>query len=118
MSRERVMQLTNDIYEIYEDARTAEERFVYKKLQGIKLSKEAQAVLDKAIELTEKSFKFRTVFNDDYPEYQILNWDCGWYQIKALLKQYMPKELKEFDALFKQLSNKMRPMVYDLGFLK
>ena len=118
MSRERVMQLANDIYEIYEDARIAEERFVYKKLQSIKLSKEAQAVLDKAIELTEKSFKYRTVFNDDYPEYQILNWDCGWYQIKALLKQYMPKELKEFDALFKHLSNKMRPMVYELGFLK
>ena len=52
------------------------------------------------------------------PEVQILNWDCGWYQIKQLLKEFMPNELKEFNALFKTLADKMRPQIYELGFLK
>lgn len=102
----------------YEEARTDNERYVYNKLQEIQLSAEAQVVLDKATELAEKSFPFRPLFNQEHPEYQIYNWDCGWYQIKGLLNTYMPNDLKEFSALFKQLSDKMRPMVYELGFLK
>ena len=42
----------------------------------------------------------------------------GWYQIKGVLKEYMPEALKEFNELFKKLADKMRPMVYELGFLK
>ena len=94
------------------------ERYVYTILKGIELSKEARNVLDKAIELTRKTFKYRLLFNDEHPEYQILNADCGWYQLKALIKEYMPNELKEFQKLYKDLSDKMRPMVYELGFLK
>ena len=30
----------------------------------------------------------------------------------------MPDELKEFRTIYKQLADKMRPMVYELGFLK
>jgi len=29
--------------------------------------------------------QFRALFDQEHPEYQILNWDCGWYQIKGLL---------------------------------
>lgn len=42
----------------------------------------------------------------------------GWYQVKAILKEYMPNELKEFRELYKKLADKMRPMVYELGFLR
>ena len=42
----------------------------------------------------------------------------GWYQIKGMLKEYFPNELKEFNELYKALADKMRPMVYELGFLK
>ena len=87
-------------------------------LQNIELSNEAKVVLDKAIELTKKSFRYRELFNEEHPEYQILNFDCGWYQIKAMLKEYMPQEYKEFTELYKKLADKMRPMVYELGFLK
>ena len=47
-----------------------------------------------------------------------MNWDCGWYQIKALAKEYGKNQLDEFNALYKTLADKMRPMVFDLGFLK
>lgn len=104
--------------ECYADAHTSTDRYVYTILNGIELSVEAQAVLDKAKELTIKSFPYRSLFNEEHPEYQINNWDCGWYQIKALVKEYMPEDYKKFNELYKALGDKMRPMVYELGFLK
>lgn len=120
MSKQCIMELAdaNNYAETYADARTDSERYVYQQLQKVELSAEAKAVLEKAIELTEKTFKYRQLFNQEHPEYQIMNWDCGWYQIKALVDNYLPAELKEFTALLDKLSDKMRPMVYELGFLK
>ena len=122
MSKQEMLDLAeeyNNDY-TYEDALNSEERFVYLKLQEIKddLSPEAKAVLDKATDLVKKSFKYREMFNESHPEYQINNWDCGFYQIKALLKEFMPDDLKEFRAIYKQLADKMRPVIYELGFLK
>ena len=122
MSKQEMLDLAekyNNDY-TYEDALNSEERFVYLKLQEIKddLSPEAKAVLDKATDLVKKSFKYREMFNESHQEYQINNWDCGFYQIKALLKEFMPDDLKEFRAIYKQLADKMRPMIYELGFLK
>lgn len=121
MSKQEMLDLAEEYHNdyTYEDALNSEERFVYLKLQEIKddLSPEAKAVLDKATDLVKKSFKYREMFNESHPEYQINNWDCGFYQIKALLKEFMPDDLKEFIAIYKQLADKMRPMVYELGFL-
>ena len=120
MSKNDIMQLASDngFDFTFNDAMVSNERYVYTKLQGIELSQEAKAVLDMAIELTKASFKYRGMFDEEHPEYQIMNWDCGWYQIKGMLKEYMPNALKEFNELFKALGDKMRPMVYELGFLK
>ena len=120
MCKEEILQLASDnqLDECYNDARTAKDRYVYQKLQTISLSPEAQAVLDKANEIVRATFKFRELFNGSNPEYQIMNWDCGWYQIKALAKEYGKNQLDEFNALYKALADKMRPMVYTLGFLK
>lgn len=93
------------------------ERFVYKKLQTVTLSPDAQAVLDKATELVKSSFKYRKQFNQEHPEYHINTWDAGWYQIKGMLKQYDPEGLKQFNELYKKLEDRMRPLVYELGFL-
>ena len=122
MSKQEMLDLAekyNNDY-TYEDALNSEERFVYLKLQEIKddLSPEAKAVLDKATDLVKSSFKYREMFNESHPEYQINNWDAGWYQIKALLKEFMPNELKTFRTLHKQLGDKIRQQVYELGFLK
>ena len=120
LSKEEMLELSNVNGNdwCYNDARTSEERYVYKLLQSIELSNEAQAVLDKASEILRKTFKFRTMFNEDKPEYQINNWDCGWYQIKALAKEYCKEDLEQFKELYKKLSDKMRPQVYELGFLR
>ena len=120
MSKNEILDLANEYgFDFtFNDANVSNERYVYTLLQNIELSNEAKVVLDKAIELTKKSFRYRELFNEEHPEYQILNFDCGWYQIKAMLKEYMPQEYKEFAELYKKLADKMRPMVYELGFLK
>ena len=121
MSKSEMESLANEhnLDAVYNDARTSSERFVYEKLQSITLSAEAQIVLDKASELIRKSFKYREMFSEEHTEYQLDKcWDAGWYQIKALLKEYMKDELKEFQTLYKALVDKMRPQVYELGFLK
>lgn len=110
---EKANEVGND--EMYNDARVSSDRYVYTKLQGITLSAEAQAVLDKANEILDATMKRRMVFDAEKSEYQVNNWDCGWYQIKAMATK---EELKEFKVLFDKLADKMRPMVYELGFLK
>ena len=98
MSKNEIIELADkEGYEFtYTDAQSSQERFVYKKLQDISLSDEAQDVLDYAIKLTKDSFKYRKEWNERHPEYQIMNWDCGWYQLKFMLKEYMPEERKSF----------------------
>lgn len=120
MSKNDVVDLadSSDNTDCYNDANTSEDRYVYKHLKTIKLSKEAQAVLDKATEIVRKTFPYRTLFDEAHPEYQINNWDCGWYQIKALAKEYMPEDFEQFKVLYKKLADKMRPVVYEVGFLK
>lgn len=121
MGKDEVMELanTNNNDECYEDCRTDNDRYVYGLLNGgLTLSDEAKAVLDKAREITIKSFPYRQLFNEEHPEYQINNWDCGWYQIKALAKEHYQDDYNEFCNLYKKLADKMRPMVYELGFLK
>ena len=120
MSKNEILELADECSndECYMDARTDNERYVYELLQNITLSPEAQAVLDYARDLTRKTFKYRKLFDESHPDYQINGWDIGYYQLKALWKEYAPNEFKEFKELFKNLANKMRPMVYELGFLK
>lgn len=120
MSREEMKQLANENGNdvCYQDANVSTDRYVYNLLQNITLSEEAQLVLDKACELVRKTFKYRMMFDEDNENYQINNWDCGWYQIKALAKEYTKDDFEEFKSLYKKLGDKMRPMVYELGFLR
>jgi hypothetical protein len=55
---------------------------------------------------------------EEYPEYHLNTWDCGWYQIKKILKKYMPDELKAFRKMYKEFENRMWDGVYMFGFLK
>ena len=120
MGKDEMMKLANEngYDECYNDCKVSNERYVYGLLKDIELSAEAKAVLDKAIEITRKTFAYRGLFNEEHVEYQVMNWDCGWYQIKAIAKEYAKDDYKVFCDLFKKLADKMRPMVYELGFLK
>ena len=106
----------------YDDCKSSSERYVADLLfnQGLykNLSTEAKEVLDKAIDMTRNTFSRREQFDDENSKYQIMNWDCGYYQLKELWKVYCPNDFKEFRESFKRLQDKLIPMVYELGFLK
>jgi hypothetical protein len=46
------------------------------------------------------------------------SWDAGYAQLKLVWKEYFQEEFKEFRQLYKNLEDRMRPLVYELGFLK
>lgn len=120
LSKYQMMELAKEYNyeELYNDALVSNERFIYKYLNTITLSKEAQAVLDKATELLIKGFKYRQQENDEHREYHLNTFDASFYQNKIIWKKYLPNEYNEFQKLFKTLCDKVRPMIYELGFLK
>lgn len=125
LSKERMLELseTNNFEEMYYDAKFAEERHVYKLLFGEeriydKLSVDARNVLDLATRLVEKTYKFRQTLHQSKPEYHLQAWDAGWYQIKLILKEYYPIDYARFVGTYRAFEDRMRPMVYELGFLK
>jgi hypothetical protein len=122
MSKNEMTELANqgNYTELYNDARTDSDRYVHTLLfggEGIynQLSDEAKDVLDSATNLVRLSFGMRRNFADDTN--QLNSWDAGYAQLKLLWKEYYPEQFKEFRAKYKILEDKMRPMVYELGFL-
>ena len=115
--RELANQNNNPI--LYQDTfKYPDDRFVYNKLQEKQgqFSPDAQAVLDKAIELTRLSFPYR---KDADPKFHLNSWDASWYQIRmGILKEHFPAEYAEFRQLLLILRKRMAPLVYELGFLK
>jgi len=122
MSKEEMMDLANDINytELYNDARTDNNRYVHNLLFGEQniyeqLSPDAKIVLDKATELVRLSMNMRSHFADDHNH--LNSWDAGYGQLKLVWKEYFAEEFKEFRQLYKTLEDRMRPLVYELGFL-
>lgn len=125
LSRKEMMELANEAgYDaLYRDAKAADERFVYKKLFGAenvyaKLSPDAKAVLDAATELLKKSIAMRQAMSEEHPEYHLDTFDAGYAQLKLVWKEYFKEEFEKFRALYKAFEDRMRPLVYKLGFLK
>lgn len=109
----------DDNEEVYNDIIAfPNERFLFNKIKTATFSKEAQDVYDFSVELVKKSFKYRKLLNDEYPEYNFNSWDAGWYQVKYLVDKYLNDDFKKFDRLYKILFEKWKPYVYTLGFLK
>ena len=107
--------------ELYNDARTSSDRHVHKLLFGEeriydKLSFDAKLVLDKATELVEKSMELRQIMVND--ENHLDAWDAGYAQLKLVWKEYFQEDFREFRQLYKNLEERMKPLVYELGFLK
>jgi hypothetical protein len=122
MSVDKMKELSDEkgYDELYNDARTSPDRYVHKLLFGEeriydKLSPDAKEVLDKATELVEKSIELRQVMAND--ENHLNSWDAGYAQLKLVWKEYFQEDFKEFRQLYKELENRMRPLVYELGFL-
>ena len=124
MPRDRMTQLANENNNafMFNDARTSKERYVYILLNNPEisslLSPTAKQLLDMATAMMEKTVKYRPLFESDHPNHHIHTWDAGYYQLKDLWKEYLPEEFKRFRDLFKSFGNELRPLVYELGFLR
>lgn len=96
-----------------------ESDFMARHMKNATHSAEAQAVLDEGLKLWRRfhAIQFPRKIRD---EFKLGRPDAGWYQIRRALEAYGDAELtdfKPFQAAYVTLSSKLRPMVFDLGFL-
>ncbi len=96
-----------------------ESDFMARYIADLDFSPEAQAVLNEGRKLfirfhaTQFPRKIREELKLGRP-------DAGWYQVRRALEAYGDTELTDFDpfkSAYAALSDKLRPMVYELGFL-
>lgn len=86
-------------------------------------SHEAQQVLDEGRKLWQAYFAYTDVYTVR-DELKLNRPDVGWYQVRKAIEarnssgDYPPVSFKPFQAAYKVLTEKLQPMVYDLGFLK
>lgn len=96
-----------------------ESDFMVRYMAGMAFSPEAQAVLDEGRKLFQR-FHATSFPNKVRQEYKLNRADAGWYQVRRALEAYGDLELTDFDpfkAAYAALTEKLRPLVYDLGFL-
>jgi hypothetical protein len=84
------------------------------------LSKEAKAVLSQGKILWQHyhASEFERKIKD---EFKLNRADVGWYQIRKALEAHAKNAVVDFEPFkiaYAELSNKLRPMVYELVFLK
>ncbi len=100
-----------------------ESDFMVQYLANKVLSPEAQAVLDAGRKLWKAYFSTTDAHNIR-EEFKLNRPDVGWYQIRNALVarnksgDYEPTNFEPFEATYKALGDKLRPQVYELGFLK
>ena len=94
-----------------------------KYMNGKAFSNEADQVLEEGKKLWQEYYK-ATDTRDVYDNLKLNRADVGWYQIRNALKKrnesgdYVPVDFKPFENVYKTLSEKLQPQVYELGFLK
>ncbi len=100
-----------------------ESDFMVQYLADKTLSAEAIAVLDAGRELWRAYFAHTDV-RAVREELKLNRPDVGWYQIRNALKKrnessdFPPLDFSPFEQAYKTLSDKLRPQVFELGFLK
>jgi len=97
--------------------------FMVQYLADKTLSPEAQAVMEAGKALWQAYFAHTDV-RSVRDELKLNRPDVGWYQIRKALQarnasgDFQPVSFKPFEETYKALSEKLQPMVYDLGFLR
>lgn len=100
-----------------------ESDFMVRYLADKTVSVEAKAVLDAGLLLWQAYFS-ETDKRQVRDELKLNRPDVGWYQIRNALKRrnesgdYVPVDFTKFEAAYAALGDKLRPLVYELGFLK
>jgi hypothetical protein len=111
---------------IWQQCRTAQPRFVSRWLgeRAEAFSPDAQEVLALGKELVRVSAPYRV---HALPKFQLDRWDAGWYQLRMGLfgKKDVPFQqpaamldaMARFQVAHRALGDRLRPMIYTLGFL-
>ena len=100
-----------------------ESDFMVQYIADITLSSEARAVLDAGRALW-KAYFLNTDVRTVRDEYKLNRSDVGWYQIRKALKartasgDTAPVNLTPFELVYQMLTDKLRPQVFSLGFLR
>lgn len=100
-----------------------ESDFMVQYMQGKTFSAEANAVLQEGKKLWQAYFAHTDV-RSVRDELKLNRPDVGWYQIRKAIQarntsgDFPPISFKPFEDAYKMLTEKLQPMVYELGFLK
>jgi hypothetical protein len=100
-----------------------ESDFMVQYLAGKTLSKESQLVLDAGKVLWQAYFA-NTDVRSVRDELKLNLADVGWYQIRKALQarnvsgDFAPVSFTLFEVAYKALTEKLQPLVYELGFLR
>jgi hypothetical protein len=96
-----------------------ESDFMVRYMAGKTFSLEARAVLDEGRKLFRR-FHATSFPNKIRQEYKLGRADAGWYQVRRALEAFSETELIDFGpfrSAYDALTGKLRPMVFELGFL-
>ena len=88
-------------------ARAHDDRFAALWIKNHELSIEAQSVLNEGRELYRKFYA--ELERLDVVRWKIEDWDAGWYQVRMSLGATIN---------LTELSRKLEPQIYELGFLR
>jgi hypothetical protein len=100
-----------------------ESDFMVQYMADRKFSHEAKAVLAEG-KILWKVYFDHTDVRSVRDELKLNRPDVGWYQIRKAIQarnssgDFQPVSFKNFETAYKSLSEKLQPMVYELGFLK
>lgn len=100
-----------------------ESDFMVKYMSGKTFSQEAQKVLEEGKKLWQAYYK-ETDMRSVRDELKLNRADVGWYQIRNALKKrnasgdFRLVSFAAFEESYKVLTEKLQPLVYELGFLK
>ncbi len=100
-----------------------ESDFMVQYLADKKLSTEAQQVLEEGKKLWQAYFAHTDV-HTVREDLKLNRPDVGWYQVRKALQSrnasgdFVPVSFKPFEEAYKYLTEKLQPMVYELGFLR
>jgi hypothetical protein len=117
MSKNEVIALAdkNNLSDIVYDARSSEERFIYKYLSDKNLSSEATSLLEAGKELVRSTFKKRFIASQEHPEWHLMAWDAGYYQaykIATMFKNEFETQMTLLEDARLKLETKIRGQVY------
>lgn len=108
-----------DTRTLYADVRgESEDSYLATILPTLDLSPEARECLAVLDGLFTRTLPHREAFATARPDLHLMAHDAGLYQLKHLFREYDPAGWEALQRAFKALSDRLRPGVYDHGFLR